>query len=146
MYMYRCSAIYSGELRTGTTHARAIIGGHGQRQWYSRPRGPLTNSKAEYVDYMWNRAYKTPIKRIKEGFKLRCFSGLLDQPPAWSRDPATPIPVQSIGNLVGWLDRRTKKPLMPRLTFSTVCLYLHEVICPLAFLKNLTRQPWGKLL
>ena len=33
---------YSGELRTGTTHARAIINGRGQRQWYSRPRGPLT--------------------------------------------------------------------------------------------------------
>ena len=52
----------------------------------------------------------------------------------------------SIGSLVGWLDWRIKKPLMPRLTFSTVCLCLPEVICPLAFLKNSTRRPWGKLL
>ena len=40
------------------------------------------------------------------------------QPPAWSHDPATPIPVQSIGNLVGWLDQITKNPLMPRLTID----------------------------
>ena len=26
------------------------------------------------------------------GVELRCFSSLIDQPPAWSHDPATPIP------------------------------------------------------
>ena len=43
---------YSGELRTGTMHAHAIIGRRGRHWWYSRPKGPLTNFKAEYVDCM----------------------------------------------------------------------------------------------
>ena len=41
---------HSGALRTWTTHARTIIGGRGQYQWYSRPNRLLTNSKVEYVD------------------------------------------------------------------------------------------------
>ena len=53
----KCIYIYyvplSGALKTGTTRARAIIGGRGQFQWYRWPkRTSNINSKIEYVEYI----------------------------------------------------------------------------------------------
>ena len=49
------------------------------------------NYKTEYIEDVKKNVQDS--ERAEESFKLRCFSSLLDQPPALSRDYATPIPV-----------------------------------------------------